>query len=180
MIERDSAVKLPPSVWKLAACLGLAGLLTGCQNVKSLPSVSLREIKIPEARVPNSIARLWRKPRYGREVEIQSQLEVAQNAERSGRLKNAEAAYREVAKTPLTEESRDAVALAHHRLGVVYDKQGHYYRAERHYMEALKLQPGSYDVMNDLGCSYLLQGDSVAAGEVFDRAVRPVQRVAER
>jgi Flp pilus assembly protein TadD len=49
-------------------------------------------------------------------------------------------------------------ALAHRRMGNVFDRMGRFAQAEVHYKKALKLSPKDPRIWNDAGYSYYLQG----------------------
>ena len=61
-------------------------------------------------------------------------------------------------------------------MGATYDRLGRYDAAERYYNQALALQPGSAQTLNNLGYSYLLQGRYDLAA-VYLRNAREVARI---
>lgn len=78
------------------------------------------------------------------------QLAMAQSLEKIGETKQAISAYRKLA-----DEKKLAGAM--HRLGVLYDQQEEFAKAEANYRRAQKLMPENAELCCDLGYSYYLQ-----------------------
>jgi tetratricopeptide (TPR) repeat protein len=69
----------------------------------------------------------------------------------------------------LREHPRDAQALG--LMGVVLDAQQRYDEAERYYNQALKIDPNSGSLLNNLGNHYLARGNTERAQAVFERVI---------
>ncbi len=65
-----------------------------------------------------------------------------------------------------------AYVKAYNRLGVSYDKLGHFPRAVAYYKSALSLNPELDYILNNLGYSYILQGK-------YDEAVKSLQKAVD-
>lgn len=153
-----------------AAALAVSGAMTGC-NGTGLKNPLAKSENAPSSMSAGAV-RPRQNPDFGPDAVAQTHLDIAKSAEKSGRLKNAETSYNEVLHCKVTKKTKDMVATAHHRLAVIHDQQGEFHKSQEHYREALRLQPGNPDVMNDLGYSYMLQGDTKAAGDLFDQVLK--------
>jgi Tfp pilus assembly protein PilF len=65
-----------------------------------------------------------------------------------------------------------AYVKAYNRLGISYDKLGHFPRAAAYYKNALALNPELDYVLNNLGYSYILQGK-------YDEAVKSLEKAVD-
>ena len=71
----------------------------------------------------------------------------------------------------LSERSKNNVP-AHFTLGVLLAKQGQYGEAIHEFEAADALQPGTFEILHDLGHAYLQSGNNEKALEVMDRALK--------
>ncbi len=83
---------------------------------------------------------------------IQGQLQQAHDAVVRGRADDARRLYQQI----LDEQPNHPEA--HHRLGILADRDGQYATAEKHYLRALRGRPTDADLLSDVGYSYFLQG----------------------
>ncbi|MFQ5561604.1 MAG: tetratricopeptide repeat protein, partial [Nitrospinota bacterium] len=63
-------------------------------------------------------------------------------------------------------------SFARYNLGVTYTGLKEYEKAEKSFLDALKVQPGFPDALNNLGEVYLKQGNASGAEKVFKRLLR--------
>jgi tetratricopeptide (TPR) repeat protein len=71
----------------------------------------------------------------------------------------------------LSEQAKNNVP-AHFTLGVLLAKQGQYGEAIHEFETADALQPGTFEILHDLGHAYLQSGDNVKALDILDRALK--------
>jgi tetratricopeptide (TPR) repeat protein len=62
-------------------------------------------------------------------------------------------------------------AVAHYNLATTYATQGDFTAAERHFREAVRVDPRKHDAHNNLGVMLLQRGDTIGAERHFRRAV---------
>ena len=87
------------------------------------------------------------------------------------RTRKYDQAKASLSKALAMDESSDLLWLAHNGLGTIADMQGDYPAAIVHYRNALQLNPGSAQVLNNLGYSEYLSGNWHAALMHFVQAV---------
>jgi len=76
----------------------------------------------------------------------------------------------ELAKS-LSEQAKDNVR-AHFTLGVLLASQAQYPAAIHEFETADALQPGTFEILHDLGQTYLKSGDNARAQEILNRALK--------
>lgn len=124
-----------------AAAMSLAAALAGCSGLDAKVAHKPAARKTETERVALTARQ-----------KTDVQLAMARALERSGDLKRAGEAYREI----LSHSPKCGEAV--HRLAIVTDRLGQHEEAEGYFKQALKLMPGNADVFCDLGYSYYLQG----------------------
>lgn len=85
-------------------------------------------------------------------TSVQSELNLAYDADRSGHTEKAQGYYQRV----LSLDPDNFEAL--HRLAILEDKKQNYPAAEAYYLKALKVDSTNADLLSDIGYSYMLQG----------------------
>ena len=89
-------------------------------------------------------------PRSG-SAEVSELLNQGHTAFQQGNLQEAQSKYAAVVQRQPNHP------VAHHRLGVIADRQQDYMTAQRHYFAALNATPNEPNLLNDIGYSFLLQ-----------------------
>ncbi|WP_166831369.1 tetratricopeptide repeat protein [Thalassoroseus pseudoceratinae] len=97
---------------------------------------------------------------------VQAWLQQAHDAVVRGRADDARRLYQQV-----LDEHPDH-AEAHHRLGILADREGQYATAEKHYLRALRGRPTDADLLSDLGYSYFLQGRPIESEKFLREALQ--------
>lgn len=126
------------SGWLAVAGLSLA-LATGCSGTGTNTSVAQRDA--------------WLFEEITDEDKKASDMHfaVARGLETQGNLIGAIDAYHKA-----LERNKDRADI-HQRLAVTYDRRGEHRKAQMHYQEALKLDPGNPEIFCDMGYSLYLQ-----------------------
>jgi Flp pilus assembly protein TadD/HEAT repeat protein len=101
-----------------------------------------------------------------RSQKIEAKFDLARLAESDGQLDKAREGYEAIYKKD------PSIAAVSHRLGLVNAKQSNYETAKRYLNEAHKLDPTNPEILNDLGYTCFLSGDSKMAETVFGTVLK--------
>ncbi len=92
-----------------------------------------------------------------RDAELAEFLKEGDQLRKNGQLEDARLVYTKAIL--IAPENADV----HHRLAFIADKQRQYQAADEHYQAALRIRPRDVNLLNDLGYSFALRGDTQQA-----------------